>query len=244
VAILGSTLALEYAPWHDRSWTLIAHPCCRGRCAREPDWYFDLHRRECFTQAKSWNRQYYSWLQRLQTPIFMQEQWPEIPMAIRYPRETVEAEFATRVTGRLFATNHCAYMFPLALMEGVTHIGLFGCQYAATSEHGVQRDSLLYWLGRFEQAGGTLVIPRKHNTLLCSPKELYGYESHDERGKLIAAYRAPVALMPAAATAKGPAARVALHLIDEETTGGRIPLMPPPGGEPIAWERSRHAIHA
>jgi hypothetical protein len=181
LGLLGSTDSLEFAPWHDPSWTLAAHPCCRPRCKREPDWYFDMHRPECFrAEMKQWNPAYHSWLKALQTPIFMQEHWPEIPMAVRYPRERIFGEF------RQYFSNHCAYMIALAMTEGVTHIGLFGCQYAG-AERTTQRDSLTYWLGRFEQAGGTVVIPDRHNTLLTMP--LYGYASHDEHGKLLACYR-------------------------------------------------------
>lgn len=181
LALLGATGNLEYAPWDDPTWTLAAHPCCRPRCLREPDWYFDLHRPECFrTEIKGWNPQYWTWLKTLQTPIFMQEAWPEIPMAVRYPRERIFAEF------RAYFSNHCAYLIALAMTEGVTHLGLFGCQYAGGERH-VQRDSLTYWLGRFEQAGGTLVIPEPGNSLLSMP--LYGYASHDDEGRLLPIYK-------------------------------------------------------
>jgi len=221
IGLLGSTASLQFAPWDDPSWTLIAHPCCRPRCTREPDWYFDLHRPECFrTERKQWNPAYYDWLKRLQTPIFMQENWPDVPMAVRYPFERVEAECRSSVTGQLFATNHCAYIFPLALMEGVTHIGLWGCQYAG-HERGTQRDSLVYWIGRFEQYGGTMVVPRRYNELLTQP--LYGYASHDEHGKLVPSYRLQQhTVQPAAG---GPH----LSLVEPH----EAPLMARPTGEPV-----------
>lgn len=184
LALLGNTSSLEFAPWYDPSWTLAAHPCCRPRCRREPDWYFDLHRPELFRQeARTWNPKYYTWLKSLQVPVFMQKNYADVPMSVEYPLARIQAEF------RSYFTNQCAYMIALAMTEGVTHIGLFGCQYAHETEHGVQRDSLTYWLGRFEQAGGTVVIPPKYNTLLSCPPLLYGYDSHDEHGKLVPAYR-------------------------------------------------------
>lgn len=221
VALLGSTDSLKFAPWDDPSWTLVAHPCCRPRCLREPDWYFDMHRPECFrVDKKQWNAHYHAWLKALQTPIFMQEAWPEIPLAVRYPIERVEAEFASTVTGELFATNHCAYVFALALMEGVEQIGLFGCQYSG-AERGTQRDSLIYWIGRFEQAGGRVVVPRASNSLMTQP--LYGYASHDEHGKLIPAYRGPIAPPPHVADSAHPQ----LYEPSER------PLMALPPGEPV-----------
>ena len=234
LALLGSTQSLQYTPWFDPSWTLAAHPCCRGSCKREPDWYFDMHPPSCFRQEKkSWMSRYYSWLKKLQTPIFMQEDWPDVPMAVRYPLERVEAEYANSVTGRIYATNHCAYLIPLAMMEGVTTIGLFGCQYSSDTEHSVQRDSLSYWLGRYEQWGGKLVIPKKFNSLLCQPRGLYGYESHDDEGKLKPEYRVQKAPVISKPTENGGEQRTALRVITNEELK-ELPV--PPGYEvPNPW---------
>lgn len=240
LALIGSTQSKIHAPWHDPSWTIAAHPCARRDCKREPDWYFDLHRPECFrVEEKSWNPQYHTWLKTLQTPIFMQREWPEIPMAVRYPLERVQAEYKSTATGRLYATNHVAYMIMLAMSEGVTHIGLFGCQYAADTEHGVQRGSCEYWLGRFEQAGGQIVLAAPNNLLAC-PQGLYGYDSHDEHGKLVEEYL-PRKLKADHVVSQPADPGVVLDLTKAE---GRPPLMALPRGVQPAWERSGHAIHA
>jgi hypothetical protein len=230
LGLLGSTLSLDYAPWDDPSWTLAAHPCCRPRCRREPDWYIDLHPPATFKLPKGWNPKYYQWLQRLQTPIFMQKNYPEIPMSVEYPLPRIQAEY------RSYFTNLCSYLIALAMTEGVTHIGLFGCQYAHETEHGVQRDSLTYWLGRFEQAGGTVVIPPKHNSLLCSPALLYGYESHDlETGKLVPQYRATPTVK--VKKADGTEVRHELAEIDLSKTSERARIAPLGNGEKPAWDR-------
>lgn len=228
LGLLGSTESLAFAPWADPSWTLAAHPCCRKKCKREPDWYFDMHVRKQFQDVKkSWHPEYYNWLTHLQTPVFMQENYTDVPMAVRYPKERVFGEF------RNYFTNHCAYMIALAMTEGVTHIGLFGCQYAGGGEREKQRESLLYWLGRFEQNGGTVVIPPKFNTLFQMP--LYGYESHDpETGKLVKAYAAAKITI----RDKGDQPKELIPLSKDPKE--RIPLMPPPNGEQIAWDRSGH----
>lgn len=237
LGLLGSTENLDFAPWDDPSWTLAAHPCCRPRCKREPDWYFDLHRPELFKkQQKAWNARYYDWLTHLQTPIFMQKAYPEIPMSVEFPLQRILAEY------RRYFTNHCAFLIALAMTEGVTHIGLFGCQYSHETEHGVQRDSLTYWLGRFEQSGGTVVIPPAFNTLLSSPNLLYGYESHDEQGKLVPQYRAPAVVK--VKKTDGSAEVRELQMVQTSTAKDRIPLMTLPDGEAPAWERSGLAIHA
>lgn len=226
VGILGCTANIEFAPWTDPSWTLLSHCSARQFCRREPDWYFDLHRPECFERNKSWNAGYYAWLRALQTPIFMQEDdkapWNKIPMAVRYPLERITQEF------RPYFTNHAAYMVALAMTEGATHLGLWGCQYSNDSEYSVQRDSLTYWLGRFEQAGGVVVLPTKWNTLLAVPKALYGYGSHDAHGKLTAEYTSKKA--SSVSTAAAPATQE--YLVDPITGTCAMPLMVDPEEAP------------
>lgn len=242
VAILGCTSNIRFAPWTDPSWTLVSHCSARQFCQREPDWYFDLHRPECFERNKSWNTSYYKWLLTLQTPIFMQEEdkgpWAKIPMAVRYPIERIKAEFASSATGQLYATNHAAYMIALAMTEGVTHIGLYGCQYANNTEYGVQRDSLTYWMGRFEQYGGRLVVPPKWNTLLSVPSKLYGYGSHTSEGKLTKEYSAGVH-----AAAK-PTGKPAGEFPVGPNSECAVPLMAHPEGEAPALDRLQQLLQS
>ena len=228
VGLLGRTENVRDAPWADPSWTFASHTSARAFCKREPDWYFDLHRAECYTtENKPWNPRYHSWLKALQVPIFMQQNLPDVPMSVRYPIETVLQEY------RAYFTNHCAYMIALAMMEGVTHIGLWGCQYGADGEYSMQRGSLEYWLGRFEQAGGHVILPVRANTLLSYPAELYGYESHDAQGKLTGGYKD--ALKYARGRIEQDGQVKLLEPIDP--TEKRPALTPPPPGETIAWHR-------
>lgn len=194
----------------------------------------DLHPRSCFTKPKSWNPGYYKWLQNLQTPIFMQQEWPDIPMAVRYPKEQVLSEC------RPYFTNHCAWMIALAMTEGMTHLGLFGCQYGASTEYAVQRGSCEYWLGRFEERGGKVILPPRYNDILNYPSKLYGYESHDlETGKLVPEYKRPTG-----DPLKKPDGQRLVLLEPDRPPEERPPLMPPPNGEPIAWDRSGLLVHA
>jgi hypothetical protein len=226
LALIGCTQSARQAPWHDPRWTVISHCSARRECEREPDWYFDMHRPECFkTELKAWNPKYYTWLKRLQTPVFMQENYPDIPMSVRYPKERILAEF------RPYFTNHVAYMIALGMTEGVTHVGLFGCEYQADSEYGRQRGSVEYWLGRFEQYGGTVVLPARPRGLLAFPKGLYGYESHDEKGRLTPEYRKPTTVP--VTTADGGETLQALTVLDPGVVPAHRDL-----GQPVAWERS------
>ena len=230
VAIIGCTDSHRHAPWTDPSWTILSHCSAKSLLKREPDWWFDLHPSHVFTQRKRWNQTYYRWLQMLTTPIFMQEAWDEIPQAVKFPLERLLAEF------RPYFTNHVALMIALAMTEGITHIGLFGCEYSHDSERSRQRGSCEYWLGRFEERGGHLVLPRS-SSLLAFPKGLYGYQSHDETGKLTPEYTV-------APTVKVGKEVRELQLINPDSAEGRVPLMKPPEGIDINWKDSGHKIWA
>ena len=126
IAMLGGARSLASAPWFDASWELWSHASCRAKCKREPDVFFDLHPPELWRNPhkKFWDVNYLDWLKVNHVPIYMQEHYPDVPASIRYPFDTMIMEFP-----RGYMTNTVAYMVALALMEGVTHIGLFGVQY-------------------------------------------------------------------------------------------------------------------
>ena len=146
-------------------------------------------------------------------------------MAVRYPLERILQEY------RAYFTNHCAYMIALAMTEGVDTIGLWGCQYGASSEYSAQRGSLEYWLGRFEQAGGNVILPVKGNTVLHDPAELYGYESHDEQGHLVKSYQPKFAHL----RDKKKGVDLIIQAADDLTRPELAPL--PDGETAIAWDR-------
>lgn len=174
VACLGGAGTVKFAPWHDPTWELWAHASCRHLCKRDPDLLFDLHPKVLWSDPtkKNWDPKYYDWLKRNHLPIMMQQVYPEVPASLRYPFEPMIAEWP-----RGYMANHLAYMIALALMEGVTHLGVFGCEYGTNTEYGPQRGSAEYWLGLAEGRGVTLVLPPGCD-LLNKPSLLYGYESH------------------------------------------------------------------
>ena len=166
----------QYAPWFDPTWELWAHASCRHLCRRDPDLLFDLHPPALWrdVKKKTWDPKYLTWLQHNTVPIMMQDRYPDVPASLRYPFEPMITEFP-----RGYMTNTVAYMIALALMEGVTHLGIFGCDYDTGSEYGPQRGSAEYWLGLAEGRGVQVCIPPQCN-LLNKPSLLYGYESHPQ----------------------------------------------------------------
>lgn len=226
IALLGSHYSLEFAPWDDPTWELWSHASTRMYCRRRPDRYYDLHRKECWTRGNKGDR-YLKWLQQNQTPIFMPERYPEVPASIRYPLERVLAEFPMG-----YLTNHAAFMIAQALLEGCTHLGIFGINYGTDTEYATQRGSCEFWLGVATGRGVQIVLPRhqkKGCTLLAYPWGLYGYESHDEQGNLCGDYKPKVTSLEVA-TATGTESRP-LFLIDPNNPSGAAPKLAQPPKE-------------
>jgi hypothetical protein len=174
IACLGGGHTLQYAPWHDLTWELWAHSSCRHLCKRDPDILFDLHPPALWRDAtkKNWDPKYAEWIQTNRIPMLMQEVYPDAPASMKYPFAQMVTEFP-----RGYMTNQVSYMIALALMEGVTHIGMFGCDYRTGTEYGPQRGSAEYWLGVAEGRGVQVMLPPGCD-LLNRPHLMYGYESH------------------------------------------------------------------
>ena len=200
LALCGShSSSLQDAPWDDPTWEFWGHAASRAYYQRPMDVYFDLHPKACW--QKNGKKFYTKFLAANTVPIYMQRAWPEVPASRKYPRGRILTLFSY-AHQRHYFTNQVSWMIALAISEGATHIGLFGINYSAESEYAKQRGSAEYWLGQLDGRGITVYLPRQCS-LLAEPKELYGYESHDEKtGVLKEAYKVkptektPVPLKP------------------------------------------------
>ncbi len=231
VALIGgSESTLRYAPWDDPSWKLWAHASCRQKCARMPDLLFDLHPKALWSDPvkKHWDPQYVGWLKQNTTPIYMQQRDPEAPASLEYPYHRIMAEWGQYP----YVANQVGWMVALALTEGVTHIAVYGCEYAHDTEYGPQRGSAEFWLGVAIGRGVQVCLPPT-STLLREPRLLYGYESHPG-GIRDKSYSKRVSKTDAIKTEKG---KVDLTLIDPDSTD-RPKLRPVlgPDGKPTGQE--------
>ncbi|HYE86869.1 MAG TPA: hypothetical protein VEA16_10975 [Vicinamibacterales bacterium] len=171
IALIGTAPTVKFAPWDDLSWSIWAHASA-ARLVKRCDRFFDQHPENCYReQRKNGFIDYFAWLKRQTTPIYMQEKVKEIPASVRYPKERIRAEFPYPVG------SQGAWMLALALTEGVTHLGLFGVHYAHCTEYREQRANFEFWLGLAVGRGVQLVIP-EGNPLLKEPELLYAYETH------------------------------------------------------------------
>lgn len=189
----GAAPSLASAPWVDPSWEFWAHASVsaalpQGRCDR----YFDLHPPLCFMEEKKHLRDnYYQFLQRCATPLYMQKKYPEIPASVPYPLQTIRELWPDTKFGSM-----TSYMIALALLEGVTHLGLWGIDYQQESEYAEQRANTEHWVGIAKGAGVHIIIPAV-SPLCHEPVLLYAYETH-ATPELYAARKAKAASFRAA----------------------------------------------
>jgi hypothetical protein len=182
----GAPRSLAHVPWQDPTWEFWAHSSCvlaipYLRCDR----LFDLHPKHCFMEAhKNGFRDYYAFLQRCPTPVYMQAQFEAIPSSVRYPREVIKALWPGVPHG-----SQTSWMTALALYEGVTHLGYWGVDYAHETEYQLQRSNAEQWVGIARGLGVHIVLPA--DTPFCQePVEDYAYESHATPEKYEAIKRA------------------------------------------------------
>jgi hypothetical protein len=168
VALIGAAKTVECAPWYDPTWEIWAHSTCHPYC-RRVDRYFDLHPWKWISEKPVPG--YLNWIKSVQTPVYMQRKFKDVPFSVRYPRERVMAEYPR------YFTSQAAWMIALALSEGVTHLGFFGIHYSLDEEHRKQRAGCEYWMGVAIGRGVQIVNP-EGSPLLREPGWLYGYESH------------------------------------------------------------------
>lgn len=170
----GAVKSLARAPWLDPSWSFWAHASVFQSIPHmRADRLFDPHPKNVFAVArKNGFKDYYGFLKTCPTPVYMQEHYEDIPASVRYPLELVQQQWP----GIPIASTG-AMMVALALLEGVTELGLWGIDYQHDSEYEDQRANMELWVGIAIGSGVRVVIP--DNSPLChEPKLIYGYETH------------------------------------------------------------------
>ena len=180
VAIIGTSAeSLQLAPWDDPSWVFWVHSSA-GKIVEafgQADVFIDIHPPACFQETrKNGFDNYYKWLQALTTPILMQQAWPEIPAAIKFPNLRIKQQWPYHFG------SQAAAMVGLAMYLGAKEIGFWGVDYTHDSEYARQRAHTLLWIGMAIGRGIRIVMP-PNAKLLTNRDGDYGYESHDTQEK-------------------------------------------------------------
>ena len=136
------------------------------------DRWFQIHPYISFSRADNTNDpNHFKWLmEEHDFEIYMQEKFPFIPSAEKYPLDIYSQWY-----GRRYFRSSFDYMIAMAIMEGYEEIGIFGFEMASGTEYFHQRSSAEYWIGRAEGMGIKIREPNGWNLLRGS---LYGFEDN------------------------------------------------------------------
>ncbi len=102
--------------------------------------------------------QYRKWLRETRIPIYMHQPLPEVPAAIRYPREEIEAQYGhhlwkgdkehTKMYG-----GTASYAVALAMLLGYERIELYGIELSSRPDYDDERDCFFFWIGKATTLG-------------------------------------------------------------------------------------------
>jgi len=164
VAIVGFTPSRAQAPYDDDTyeiWGLNALFRVDG-VPRATRW-FDLHPADKIPEDRV------KWYAEAKIPVYLQRAHPSVPMSMPFPREAILARFGKDA----YFTNSISWMIALAMLEGMTHIEVYGVDMSTPDEYRTQRPNVEYWLG-LAQGAGIQVKVAETSDLLKSTHE-YGY---------------------------------------------------------------------
>lgn len=109
-------------------------------------------------------------------PFVTQKRYPDIPLSVPFPLKEVVAKYGTP-----YFTNTICYMIAMALLEGVTHLQLWGIVQGGYSEYLRERKGVEYWLGHaagqgvnVEVRGVTSLFENDNNGKLYGYKKTWG----------------------------------------------------------------------
>lgn len=181
VALVGfSSSTRHLAPYDDDEWSVWS----LNEAHRQPwlkrltrhfqmhaEWDFNKGGDQSYIEHREWLRKEHPF------PIYMQEEFPDIPSSVAFPLDEVVAEFLPTITreGEIirYFTSSFAYMCSLALLEGFKTIGIWGFDMGTETEFKYQKPSTEFWLGVAAGRGVEIQLPKICQLLRGG---LYGYE--------------------------------------------------------------------
>ncbi|MDY6844233.1 MAG: hypothetical protein SVW57_09120 [Thermodesulfobacteriota bacterium] len=111
---------------------------------------------------------YLKGIDKLNCPVYMQREWPEIKQSVKYPLKEIIGEFGN------YFTNTISYMIALGIYEKYEEIHIYGVDMAVDTEYQWQRPSCEYFIGLAEGRGIKTYLPPESD--LIKTRFLYGFE--------------------------------------------------------------------
>jgi hypothetical protein len=182
IAIVGKAANSQMlAPFEDLSWQIWGLSNAYNDIPRWDVW-FELHDWEYHRRV---NLEHYHWLMTDHgKPIYaFEDNYNDAPCAKKFPIDDLKGMFGSFFNGSpifKYWTNSPSYMMGLAMLQGATHIGVWGVDMAMNDEYAFQRPSCELMIGACLAKGINITIPPESS--LCKSHRLYGYETHSDDG--------------------------------------------------------------
>ena len=157
VALVGfAETTRDLAPWDDPDteiWGL--NEAYLQPFMKRWDRWFQLHPEDNFNRDTNTNDpDHPKWLRKKhKKPIYLQEAYPYIPDAIKYPLDEVIANYGD------YLMSSFAFMLALAMLEGFERIELYGFEMGTHTEYHYQKANAEYLIGFARGAGFDVWYP-------------------------------------------------------------------------------------
>lgn len=163
IAIIGlSPTTHDQAPWDDSSWQLWGLPWDEGYWTSMHR-LFEMHDMRLLVSEYSKRKPGYFDRLRDCEPLYMQEAYPGIECARRYPFEAV-----AETTG-YYWNSSIAYALAMAIHEGADEIALYGVDMKGDDEYGYQKPNIEYLIGLARGRGIKVTVPDESPLLKFNP---------------------------------------------------------------------------
>lgn len=127
-------------------------------------------------------------------PVYFQKAYTDVPTAVAFPRQAVQAAFATAAGPNRYFTCSACWLIALAVYEGFERIELWGFELRDTkpgSAYRFERPCFAYWVQVAKDRGCDVFYQKAIATLYAEGKmipgdpllydgKLYGYETKSE----------------------------------------------------------------
>lgn len=163
VAVIGMSPSAQFAPWDDQKWEKWGLPWHEGYW-RLMQRHFEMHdMRLLKSEHCKRPADYFDRLGECET-LYMQEAYPEVPNAIRYPFEDGG-----------YYNSSIAYAMALAIREA-DEIALWGVDMAASEEYAYQKANMEYLIGLARGRGIKVHIPDSSPLLKFNARGIRFYD--------------------------------------------------------------------
>lgn len=186
VAIVGShPVTRGKAPWTKKYVDIwVFNEAGSNEWVKRVDAVFQIHLPPIWKNPNNKNDPgHYEWLkQQHPFPVYMQDEYPDVPSSVKYPLEDVIQQLLPNLRRRgakrkeeivKYFSSSPAYAIALALCQGYERIELYGVEMATVTEYQTQRSGVALWLGIAVGRGVEVILPEESGLLKGL---LYGYE--------------------------------------------------------------------